>query len=115
MTQTHDLENSEADYTPYPDDPVEMMADMLQRHALTLNDMYVDLFALGGEQLSTDPNRGERVTALALRAQANCRAALVAMAKAADAVKRAREQGGVPAISPAITSGPASAAPGAAI
>lgn len=85
-------DDAEEGVVVYPDDPVEMMAEMLQRQALTLNDMYVDLFELGGEQLSTNPHRGERITGLALRAQANCRAALVAMVKAADAVTRARDQ-----------------------
>ena len=65
-----------------PADPMARMSEMLMTQALSLDTMFNELVGYAAENFQAWPGPTERYMRLALRAQSNCRASLVAMAKA---------------------------------
>ena len=72
-------------------DPMARMSEMLMTQALTLDGMFAELVGHAAAELPDYPLSGERYARLALRAQSNCSASLVAMAKAQKALRPAQD------------------------
>ena len=66
----------------WPDDPVEMMNQMLAEQSASLHLMFYDLRDYGASVFAESPDAAQEYIRLALRAQANCRSALDAVARA---------------------------------
>ena len=71
-------------------DPMARMSEMLMTQALTLDGMFAELVGHAAAELPDYPLSGERYARLALRAQSNCRASLVTLAKVQRAVRRSQ-------------------------
>ncbi|KRB79872.1 hypothetical protein ASE00_19440 [Sphingomonas sp. Root710] len=72
-------------------EPMTQMSEMLMTQALTLDGMFTELVDHAATNLPQYPLTGERFARLALRAQSNCSASLVAMAKAQKALRPAQD------------------------
>ncbi|KKC24470.1 hypothetical protein [Sphingomonas sp. SRS2] len=72
-------------------EPMAQLSDMLMTQALTLDGMFAELVGHAASNLPQYPLTGERFARLALRAQSNCSASLVAMAKAQKALRPAQD------------------------
>lgn len=73
-----------------PNEPRAQISDMLMTQALTLDGMFTELVGHAADNLPQYPLSGERFVRLALRAQSNCSAALLAMAKRQKALRPAQ-------------------------
>ncbi|ATE65638.1 hypothetical protein [Rhizorhabdus dicambivorans] len=74
----------------WPDDHLAMMQKMLAEQSASLHLMFYDLRDFSAETFRESPRAAEGFIRLALRAQANCRSSLDAMARA-DRAARDRE------------------------
>lgn len=63
-------------------DHIERMSEMLMAQAASLDAMFVELSGKATEHMTSWPSNARSYVKLALRAQANCRSALDAMARA---------------------------------
>ncbi len=73
----------------WPDDPVEMMHAMLAEQSSALHAMFFDLRDFSAETFrERSPEAAQAYIRLALKAQANCRSALDALARSDRATRR---------------------------
>ena len=68
-----------------------LLTEMLVTRAHTLHGMFAELVGHAANSFPHHPLLGERYVRLALRAQSNCRASLVTIAKVQRARRRARD------------------------
>jgi len=77
-----------------PVDPMARMSEVLTTQAIALDAMFTELMDYAAKRFEASPGFTERYMRLALRAQANCRASLEAVARADRARRETREDGG---------------------
>ena len=79
-----------ADQTPahWPDDPNEMLNEMMSEQANSLHNMFGSLRDYAGEVFPTSPHAAQVYIRLALRAQANCRSTMESIVRADPASRR---------------------------
>ena len=78
--------------TTWPDDPTDMMHEMMREQSSSLHAMFYDLKRVAALTFPDWPQEAQAYFRLALRAQANCRSALETVARADRAARRSVEE-----------------------
>lgn len=73
-------------------DPMARMSRMLMKQARTLDGMFTQLVSHAADNQDIWPMTADRYIRLAFRAQANCRSALIGVAKAERELQRAQDE-----------------------
>jgi hypothetical protein len=76
----------------WPDDDIEMLNEMMREQASSLHAMFYDLRDFSAQTFAESPQAAQAYIRLALRAQANARSSMEAIARAHRATQRSLEE-----------------------